>query len=40
MCRHIDGVRTGITLRIWGTNGFYWIVAATILSFLAAFADA
>jgi modulator of FtsH protease len=32
-------VMAGIILLIWGTHGLYWIVAATILSFLAAFAD-
>ena len=30
-------VIAGIILLIWGTNGLYWIVAATLLSFLAAF---
>jgi modulator of FtsH protease len=33
-------VIAGLTLLIWGTNGLYWLVAATLLSFLAAFADA
>jgi MFS family permease len=30
-------VIAGIILLIWGTTGFYWIVAATLFSFLAAF---
>jgi hypothetical protein len=33
-------VIAGIVLLISGTNGLYWIVAATLLSFLAAFNDA
>ncbi len=33
-------VIAGIVLLIAGTNGLYWIVAATLLSFLAAFTDA
>jgi hypothetical protein len=33
-------VIAGIVLLISGTNGLYWIVAATLLSFLAAFTDA
>ncbi len=32
-------VIAGVVL-IFGTNGFYWVVAATLLSFLAAFTDA
>ncbi len=33
-------VIAGIVFLILGSNGFYWIVAATLLSFLAAFTDA
>jgi modulator of FtsH protease len=33
-------VIAGIVLLILGTGGLYWIVAATLLSFLAAFTDA
>ena len=33
-------VIAGIVLLILGPNGFYWIVAGTLLSFLAAFIDA
>jgi hypothetical protein len=29
----------GLTFLVWGAAGFYWIVAATVLSFLAAFSD-
>ena len=32
-------VAAGIIFLIWGANGFYWIVAATFLSYLAAFVD-
>lgn len=32
-------VIAGIILLIWGTTGLYWIVAATLFSFLAAFFD-
>jgi hypothetical protein len=30
----------GITLLVWGKNGLYWIVPATIISFMVAFYDA
>ena len=33
-------VIAGVVLLIFGLNGLYWIVAATLLSFLAAFTDA
>jgi L-asparagine transporter-like permease len=33
-------VIAGMVLLIFGTNGLYWVVAATLLSFLAAFTDA
>jgi uncharacterized membrane protein len=33
-------VVAGIVLIITGTNGLYWLVAAMLLSFLAAFTDA
>jgi hypothetical protein len=33
-------VIAGVVLLIFGTGGLYWIVAATLLSFLAAFTDA
>lgn len=33
-------VIAGIVLLIFGTSGLYWIVAAILLSFLAAFIDA
>ena len=33
-------VIAGLVLLIFGTSGFYWIVAAILLSFLAAFIDA
>lgn len=32
-------VAAGMSFLIWGANGFYWIVAATLLSYLAAFVD-
>ena len=32
-------VAAGISFLIWGAAGFYWIVAATLLSYLAAFVD-
>ena len=32
-------VAAGIIFLNWGANGFYWIVAATFLSYLAAFFD-
>ena len=32
-------VAAGIIFLIWGANGFYWIVAASLLSYLAAFID-
>jgi modulator of FtsH protease len=33
-------VLAGIVLLVLGTSGLYWVVAATLLSFLAAFTDA
>lgn len=36
----ISFVIAGIVLLIFGPTGLYWIVAATLLSFLAAFTDA
>ena len=33
-------VMAGVVLLLFGTGGLYWIVAATLLSFLAAFTDA
>jgi len=33
-------VLAGVVLLIFGIGGLYWIVAATLLSFLAAFTDA
>jgi len=33
-------VSAGVVLLILGTGGLYWIVAATLLSFFAAFTDA
>jgi len=33
-------VIAGVVLLILGTGGLYWIVAATLLSFLATFTDA
>ena len=33
-------VIAGVVFLTLGSNGFYWIVAATLLSFLAAFTDA
>ncbi len=33
-------VIAGIVMLVAGTNGLYWLVAATLLSFLAAFIDA
>ena len=32
-------VAAGVSFLIWGVTGFYWIVAATFLSYLAAFVD-
>ncbi len=32
-------VAAGMIFLIWGATGFYWIVAATLLSYLAAFVD-
>jgi hypothetical protein len=32
-------VSAGISFLIWGAAGFYWIVVATFLSYLAAFVD-
>jgi hypothetical protein len=32
-------VAAGMSFLIWGAVGFYWIVAATLLSYLAAFVD-
>ncbi|HZU66819.1 MAG TPA: hypothetical protein VFA09_06040 [Ktedonobacteraceae bacterium] len=36
----ISFVLAGIVVLIFGINGLYWMVAATLLSFLAAFTDA
>jgi modulator of FtsH protease len=33
-------VLAGIVLLVFGTPGLYWVVAATLLSYLAAFTDA
>ena len=32
-------VITGVMILIWGPGGLYWLVGATLLSFLAAFTD-
>jgi hypothetical protein len=32
-------IAAGTTFLVWGADGFYWIVAAIFLSFLAAFMD-
>ncbi|HZR39395.1 MAG TPA: hypothetical protein VFB12_04720 [Ktedonobacteraceae bacterium] len=32
-------IGASMSFLIWGTMGFYWIVAATLLSYLAAFVD-
>lgn len=39
-CAALSFVNAGVVLLILGMGGLYWIVAATLLSFLTAFTDA